>query len=537
MLTNTALVFFLISICMTRGSNYCPGICTCMAAGKELQCSGLHLELIPELQGTEINTLDISFNNISLIFPDDFNTTGRQLKYFYLNNNVIKDVDQSVFSKLPSLMHINLGYNLITRVDPNTFEDNNRLWKVILNGNALTLPEDSEILNLPSLGWIELENCNISHLPANVFQNVTKIVFIRLSNNRIEYLNLTLFSGLKQLRYLHLEGNQIKEIHPELFKSNHKLEWLYLNHNPLHESSAHHFLNAPSLILLDISFCNISHTRSSSFSNLHNLISLKLNNNILKSFNMTHIPKNLRVLDISGNSIKTIHITNDTIRYMADIKHMDLTDNEFICDCRLYDLWQLCANLRKGFGDVTSCGEFCPDSSFGTCKGRHHQMHETRSISGNLTENEGRESHEYTNTRNGEIDEDYDRRSNEQNIEVDIFDGGHNHSKDGNETSGKYRVNEESAWSEVGNIVLYTCIGTFAGFSLVGTTVLVAEVVFGGKKRRGKASANSRLRLVRMRKLETSEDRQEIAPLSQQHGFDFVHVPTNKTRTGHIAQS
>jgi hypothetical protein len=532
MVTSSAFVIFLFAISMTRGSNHCPELCKCTEDGKEVQCCGKQLELLPELQGTNITTLDFSFNNISLIRPHDFNVTRRQLKVIYLNYNRIKSFENSVFSKLPELMHLSLGHNLITHIDPRIFHKNRNLWKLILNGNPLAPLEDTGIVNVPSLGWIELENCNISHLPGNVFRNVTKLVFVRLSNNQIQHLDLQLFSHLKQLRYLHLEGNQIKEIHPEVFKSNHKLEWLYLRHNPLNQLSGHNSLHVPSLILLDVSFCNISQIKHNPFSNLHNLMNLKLNNNILKSFNMKHIPKNLRVLDISGNSMETLNTTKDTIAHMTNIEHLDLTNNKFTCDCHLYDLWEFCSTLREKSGGMSSCDEFCPGSELETCKGQHYKVHQLENTE-NVTAREPRKHHEDIDTTEADIgtteadiDKDYDKSTIEDD-EVDVFGSVHNNSRDDNNKTGKYKVIEVIGSSEMGNILLYAIIGTLAGLCLIGATVLGADLFFGRRRKSKTISAISKLRLARMKETNIDEEKWETVPLSQQRGFDFLHMPTS----------
>lgn len=535
MLTSKTVALFFFLICMVEASNHCPETCNCTTDGKDAECLDTNLEFLPELQGSNLTTLDISFKNISLLH--DFGVSGRQLKYLYINHNRINRVEKSVFSKFPALLHIHLDYNLITGVDPRTFEENHKLWKLTLNGNSLTLPKDTGILDVPSLGWIELENCNISYLHVNSFKNMSKLVFIRLSNNHIQHLDIQLFSHLKQLRYLHLEGNMVKEIHPDVFKSNHELEWLYLRHNPLNQLSKHHFLRAPSLISLDISFCNISQLKNSSFSNLRNLINLRLNNNIFKSFNMTHIPKNLEVLDISGNSMKTIHMTKNTIKHMRNIKHLDLTNNEFTCDCHLFDLWELCATLRNGSGGMSSCDEFCPASEFEICKEQHPKIDQVQNTSENFTAREPRKNYEYINTTKEETDVDYKTSDNEQNSEVEVFGGIHNDSEDANDKTGKYRVNEESASSGLWTNILYSCIGIFGGMCLIGATVLVAELFFGRRKRSGKMSSNSSLQHVRMKLMETSEEGQEMVPVTQQRGFDFVYVPKNANRTDENDQS
>jgi hypothetical protein len=282
---------------------------------------------------------------------------------------------------------------------------------------------------------------------------------------------------------------------------------------------------------LDIGFCSISEIKKNSFSNLRNLIDLRLNNNILKSFVMTHIPKNLEVLNISGNSMKTIYMTENTIQYVRNIKHLDLTNNEFTCDCHLFDLWELCATLRKGPGGVSSCNEFCPASEFETCKRQHPKIHQVQNTSENVTAGELRKKYEYINTTKKEIDVDYETNNNQQIDDVDLSGGTRNHSEDANDKTGKYRVNEERVSPDLWTNILYACIGIFGGICLLGATVFLAEFFFCRRKRSRKISANSSLRHVRMKVMETNEGRQETVPVSQHRGFDFVYVPTNANRT------
>jgi len=314
LLTRSTVVIFILSICLTEGSNSCPSTCTCTDSGREVDCSGIKLNEIPEIIAN-ITTLNLSFNNISVAVPPNSSAWGSRLKFLYLNNNLIKDI-KSDFQWLPELMHVCLDYNLITVIDPHAFEGNTKLWKLTLTGNELAISKGTQFLIVPSLGWIELENCEISDLPINFFRNMSNLVFIRLSSNKIEQVDRELFSHLRKLRHLHLEGNQIKQIDPDIFKTNHRLQWLYLRGNLLDNSNEKHFLHSSSLISLDISFCNITKIPNKFFSNLHNLVSLNLSDNRLQTFNMRAVPQTLEVLDISGNSLTSLTVTRKMIRLL-----------------------------------------------------------------------------------------------------------------------------------------------------------------------------------------------------------------------------
>jgi Leucine-rich repeat (LRR) protein len=539
---------------MTHGSNPCPAKCTCTAEEKEVQCSGKELNAIPKVEGLNITTLDVSFNNISLIHPYDFDRWGQLLKFCYLSYNYINKVEISVFRKLPELSHIHLDYNLITEIDSHTFEENHKLWKLILNGNTVTLPEDTEFLNVPSLGWLELENCSIIDLPVNLFKNMSKLVAIRLSNNQIQKLHSEVFSHLKNLRHLHLEGNHIKEIDPDIFKSNHKLEWLYLRNNPLHQNqfTRKHFLRVPSLIFLDVSFCNISKTSSKCFSNLHSLMDLRLNNNILKSFNVTQIPKNLAALDISGNSITTIKATKEIIRQRMNIKYLVLTHNEFICDCHLFEVWLWCATLRNRTGGASSCENFCPVLESMTCEGKYFRSNEAPNITKHFNARNREGNYKHISSTSEEINSDYKTNSNQENDDVEnVYDMPVDRDV-ANHTIGEYKMNDEIASSDLGSsteskeakkkwdIVLYSCIGIFGVICLTGAAALGIHINSHFRKSRGTKNSSSRrdsLEHVKLELMGTAEDKQETRPLSHNQGFDFVSMPTSANKRVHPGKS
>lgn len=522
MLTRATVVIFVFSICLTEGSKSCPSVCTCTAGERELDCSGKELNAIPELPDSNITSLDVSFNNISVVVPPNSSDWGRELKFFYLNNNRIKDVSFD-FQSLPELTHVHLGHNLVTVVDSHSFEKNSNLGRLILSGNELTLLEDTEFLIVPSLSWIELENCSISHLPVNVFKNMSKLVVIKLGYNKIEQLDRELFSHLKKLRYLHLEENQIQQIDADIFKPNHRLQWLYFRSNPLNHFNGSHFLHAPSLLSLDISFCNITKIPNKFFSNLHDLLSLKLNNNRLDSFNMTAIPRNLEVLDISGNSMTTIHMPKEMIRHLTSLKHFDLTNNKFACECRLFALWRGCAESRTGSGDESSCDEFCPNLKKATCE-------EQQTVGG---ETEVGGVHARVNTISKDTGGKPETSDSQEKNDVENVDDPHVVSgEEANNTIGKLKMNDGDEDEHVGkvwSIITYSCIGVFGGLCLIGAIVLVTDSVLGCRKSRNRKevrSASSSLRNVRLELMDPVEDRQETTPLSLHRGFDYVTPAT-----------
>ena len=531
MLTRSTVVIFILSVCLTEGSNSCPSTCTCTDSGREVDCSGKELKEIPDLLAN-VTTLNLNFNNISTVVPPNSSVWENGLSFLYLNNNQIKDVVKSNFQRLPMLEHVCLDYNLITVIDPLAFEGNAKLWKLTLNGNELAITKGTQSLIVPSLNWIELGNCNISDMPINFFRNMSNLVFIKLSNNKIEQLDRELFSNLRKLSRLDLEGNRIKQMDPHIFKTNHRFQRLYLRGNPLENLNGKYFLHSSSLISLDISFCNITKIPKIFFSKLHNLISLNLSNNHLQSFNMRAVPQNLEVLDVSGNSLTSVTVTTKMIGLLDNLKHLDLTNNTFTCECRSSDLWKWCEKLRTESGGSSSCEEFCPNLC-GEQKqpdGGKTAIVNVRTLTNIISEGTSMEP---------------ETSDNQEQSDVETIEGPRVVSKeDINDTLGKLRVNDEveSAGSDkLWNIILYSSIGVLGGLCLIGAIALLTDTALGCRKSRTKEVSRSpsknSLRNVRLELMDPLEDRQETTPLSLHRGFDFVSQPTNVHKNPQPGQS
>jgi Leucine-rich repeat (LRR) protein len=492
-----------------------------------VNCSAIGLTKAPE-PPVSVTILDLGFNNLSVAVPPNSTFWGRHLNFLYLNNNRITNVVKSDFRWLPKLIQLHLDYNLITVIDKDTFEENTNLLKLTLNGNELDLSGSTEFLTLPSLDSIELDNCSISYLPIILFQNMKSLTFIRLSNNRIEKLDSQMFWDLKKLRYLHLEGNQIKRIVPDTFKTNSRLHWLYLSSNPLDNLNGSHFLHSSSLLSLDISFCNITEISDKFFSNLRDLISLNLKGNLLKSFNMRAVPQNLESLDISGNSLTHINVQTETIRRLDRLKHLDLTNNNFTCECRMLPLSQWCAKLRTENGGASTCEEFCP----GLCGEQEQPLDgKTPIVNFHIPMNTSSEGTDNVTKRSG----DQEHNDVETVHGPDVISGA-----EANDTSGKMRANRESlivGSDKMWTIITYSSIGVIGGLCLIGALALVTDAVLGWRRSRAKKGSRSSITNVRLEFMDSNEDRQETTPLSVNHRFDYVSQTTHAHRNAQPGRS
>lgn len=377
-----------------------------------------------------------------------------------------------------------------------------------------------------------------------MFKYLPNLVLIKLSKNNIQKLDSKLFSHLKNLRYLHMERNKILTIDHNTFKSNNKLEWLYLGRNQLNNCSGKHFLDAPSLILLDLSFCNISQIPHKYFSNLHNLRNLRLNNNSLKTFSAMHLPSSLEILDLSRNSLTVVNVTDKVTQRMTNMEHLDLTENGFVCDCTLRELWLWCVKLSTKSGTMCGSNYFCPVIEFMNCKpqnskpsgeGTSPKLNTTRSrtflINYSTEDTDNDDGLNASGDIENEVEYIYDQNSDKQEDEYDEMKqfkmGDDASSVLGSDIQGD---GLEGMWS----IALYSCIAFLVGLCLIGALVLGVEVFCGLKKGRNaktSISETSTLRQVRLQLMDRNEERQETRPLSHHQGFDFVSLPTTHVNT------
>ena len=198
--------------------------------------------------------LDLSWNDIKSISPDAFN--GTQLENLNVEENALK-----VFPNLASIAHslvkLDLGYNLITQIDPELLSWLTKLKALELAGNSLTMtPDFSSVATEVNGDWSRIGITTvysidtICHIKQVVFQaNALEIVpqvncsasddllvymiyganfndltdFVNLtytksmSQLQISYCKIVTFPNLpftlrKQLSYLHLPNNQISVI-------------------------------------------------------------------------------------------------------------------------------------------------------------------------------------------------------------------------------------------------------------------------------------------------------------------------------------
>nr|XP_029507579.1 matrix-remodeling-associated protein 5-like [Oncorhynchus nerka] len=168
-------------------------------------------------------------------------------------------------------LHINLGFNSISRIPDSSLAGLRRLEQLMLHGN------------------------DIREIPDRAFQDLSSLQVLKLSYNKLREISAESFSGLSSLLRLHLDHNQLQFLHPQALLRLPNLRLIRLQGNQLHQ-------------LHPQAFCTLS---------------------LLQTFCYS----TLRHLDVSNNSLTIL--PRDTLRTAPLLESLALQANPWTCDCSM----------------------------------------------------------------------------------------------------------------------------------------------------------------------------------------------------------
>lgn len=232
------------------------------------------------------------------------------IKVFDLSNNNLTSLSKTDFEKFVNIEKLSLEGNSITNIEKGSFSSLHRLRMLNISTNKLESIEDGVFCNLTSLTTLILNNNYISNLSLDVFHNVPNLQRLDLSLNRIySFSSCSLI--LPSLRYLNLDNNSLATIPSHIFNCTPHLQTLRLNLN------------------------RIRHLQKYSFSNVPNISSVSLDNNVirildLETFEIKHQDPNtlleckIKVFSIAGNFLTEVPNALNDLVYVG---HLDISDN------------------------------------------------------------------------------------------------------------------------------------------------------------------------------------------------------------------
>ncbi|KAJ8259764.1 hypothetical protein GJAV_G00173140 [Gymnothorax javanicus] len=330
---------------------------------------------------SSLETLDLNNNDISEIRSHSF-PAGLRLKFLYLGNNKISQLESGAFHSLsPTLQVLRLSRNRISQLPVKAFQLP-KLTQLELSRNRLRLIEGLTFQGLSSLEVLKLQRNNISKLTDGAFWGLAKMRALHLDYNSLTEVNSGSLYGLSALLQLSLGNNSISHINPDGWQFCKRLRELNLSYNNLtrldegslavlgdlhtlrlgHNSISHivegAFRGLKALRNLELDHNHISGTiedTNGAFSGLDSLNKLTLFGNKIKSVAKKAFSglEALEHLNLGENAIRSIQ--PEAFVKMQSLKELRIRSDSFLCDCQLrwFPEWLVARELRAGV--VATC--------------------------------------------------------------------------------------------------------------------------------------------------------------------------------------
>ncbi len=180
----------------------CPMVCSCL--GYAISCKDLKVGALPRLPAALrvllLDGIPIDFNDISfkggIAFLLDLQVTNANLDLLQLEQ-------LSVFLFLKKL---NISYNGLTNLGPQTFSSLRNLEKMDLSHNVLETLRPDIFTGLHLLGQLNLNHNRIQLISDCTFQNMHQLQILILSHNKLTRLGKNILCGLS-LKELYISYN------------------------------------------------------------------------------------------------------------------------------------------------------------------------------------------------------------------------------------------------------------------------------------------------------------------------------------------
>ncbi|XP_058659175.1 toll-like receptor 3 isoform X2 [Ammospiza caudacuta] len=296
----------------------------CASAGKQCHiqnemadCSHLKLTQIPSDLPDNITSLDISHNQLKQLGPVNL-TKYSQLVYLNVGYNSISKLQPELCQNVPLLQILKLEHNELYKLPDRVFASCTNLTELNLGYNRL----------------------NIKNHP---FKTLKNLKILDLSHNSLKSANLGLEQQLEKLHELMLGSNQITELKKEDFSflSNTSLNSLDLSSNPLKEFHTGCFHTIGNLCGLILNNVELGENRTKK-------LCTELSNTAIQNLSLSHVKlsyigkstfqglqgTNLTILNLSQNSLSVIE--NDSFQWLSSLQYLNLKINNIHVTSRLF---------------------------------------------------------------------------------------------------------------------------------------------------------------------------------------------------------
>lgn len=276
----------------------------------------------------ELHTVDLSYNNLKEIFNAVFQNLF-SLRFLNLSYNSMEVIKPATFGTIPTVLDLNLSHNKLRDISRGSLAKLASCRTIDISYNVV-----EKLFQIPiSLGELNLAYNRLEEIKPNTWPTMNALLRLNFSSNMLgDSLGSDAFSGLLTLQSLDLSNNGLTKPPWEALNSMSSLQYLYLQNNNLTSLSKSAFGNLPTTFKVDLSNNQITSIERQSFSGLQQLLDLSLRGNGLE-----RIPNEafkglvaLRKLDLSYNLLEKIdNKTNGLLDDCLSLEMVNLSHNKF----------------------------------------------------------------------------------------------------------------------------------------------------------------------------------------------------------------
>ncbi|KAF5288305.1 hypothetical protein FQR65_LT12038 [Abscondita terminalis] len=274
------------------------------------------------LLGSAINTkyLDLSHNEIE----------SEQL-----SADVFKGPYNNTSYEPIKLEHLDLSYNRIHSLQKNVFIHTPHLKYLSLEGNRMRIIDHVTCLALakvPKMQFLNLANNKFTEIPGDALKHFPNLTEINLAVNELDFVPEALGYAAESLQLLNVSNNPIIEFEQRTFEGLERILKLFANNlEQITVIRAEAFSPLKSLRTLQLSHCHkLDEIDEDAFKNLQHLEEVYINDDNLKTMSPKLLPWN-------------------------DLRIVDVRNNQFICNCDLFQISMLLPSFLKTGVNVPLC--------------------------------------------------------------------------------------------------------------------------------------------------------------------------------------
>lgn len=310
----------------------------------------IHPNTFSKLNNLKIIHID---NNLIEFLDEDIFRNNKHIKWLSLSDNYLQQIPDNTFKNLKYITTIELAYNNLTKLPPSIFKYNRKLKTLnltgnqfgsitgsvfellleleflYLNNNQLEELKDSELFcNNRNLQVIQLNNNNLTILPADIFKPSRSLYEINLSSMRLQNISENLFRWNSYLKTILLNSNNISLIDEKTFRELHMLEQLFLHENQITHISSYVFSYNEKLRLLNLSKNKIRSLAENSLASNAKLEELLLNDNEINDLPESIFYETVQLKQINLANNKLTSFGEHTFSTLEFLTHLQLQNNQ-----------------------------------------------------------------------------------------------------------------------------------------------------------------------------------------------------------------